>query len=78
MDELRFLFDDKIGTHRITGNKEFETVLKGTPVFFTSMLTGQRALDNGSFERLGWHINKVKKKFENKKISHHSDNDMKQ
>lgn len=42
------------------------------------MLTGQRALDNGSFERLGWHINKVKKKFENKKISHHSDNDMKQ
>jgi hypothetical protein len=46
-----FEFDDKIGTHRIT-----EGVLKGTPVFFTSMLTGQRALDNGSFDRLQWHI----------------------
>jgi hypothetical protein len=47
-------FDDKIGTHRIN-----EGVLKGTPVFFTSMLTGQRALDNGSFDRLQWHINYV-------------------
>lgn len=44
-------FDDKIGTHRIN-----EGVLQGTPVFFTSMLTGQRALDNGSFDRLQWHI----------------------
>lgn len=48
-------FDDKIGTHIIKNN----TILNGTPVFFTSMLTGQRALDNGSFERLVWHINFV-------------------
>jgi hypothetical protein len=45
-------FDKKIGTHRI---KEKET-LKDVPVFFTSMLSGQRALDKGSFERLKWHI----------------------
>lgn len=48
-----FMFDKKIGTHRITNE---DSPLKGTPVFFTSMLTGQRALDNGSFERLEWHI----------------------
>ena len=51
-----FKFDDDIGTHRIINNE----MLNGTPVFFTSMLTGQRALDNGSYERLIWHINYVK------------------
>lgn len=50
-----FEFDNKIGTHRIkTKGKLFNT-----PVFFTSMLSGQRAMDNGSFERLQWHINFV-------------------
>lgn len=29
------------------------------PLFFSGMLTGQRALDNGSFERLKWHIKKA-------------------
>ena len=52
-----FEFDNNIGTHRITNNE----ILSGTPVFFTSMLTGQRALDNGSYQRLIWHINYVKK-----------------
>jgi hypothetical protein len=28
----------------------------GKPVFYTSMLTGQRALDLGSYQRLIWHI----------------------
>jgi hypothetical protein len=50
-----FEFDEKYGTHKIVNNSE----LDNTPVFFTSMLTGQRALDNGSFERLNWHINFV-------------------
>ncbi len=50
-----FIFDEKLGTHKIINNSELEN----TPVFFTSMLTGQRALDNGSFERLNWHINFV-------------------
>lgn len=49
--------DNNLGTHRLTN-----TELKGVPVFFTSMLTGQRALDNGSFERLVWHINFVLEK----------------
>ena len=50
-------FDDTIGTHRIINN----TQLEGIPVFFTSMLTGQRALDNGSYERLIWHLKEVLK-----------------
>jgi hypothetical protein len=53
-----FCFDEdektmgKYGTPKIRSPKELE----GIPVFFTSMLSGQRALDNGSFERLIWHI----------------------
>lgn len=45
-----FNFDDNWGTHK----------LNNTPIFFTSMLSGQRALDNGSKERLIWHIKRVK------------------
>jgi hypothetical protein len=30
--------------------------LENIPIFFTSMLTGQRALDKGSYARLIWHI----------------------
>ena len=43
-------FDEKLGTYGYKNNI----------FFFTSMLTGQRALDKGSFERLIWHINRVK------------------
>ncbi|SEO94117.1 hypothetical protein SAMN05444671_3949 [Flavobacterium sp. CF108] len=49
--DFDFVFDQEIGTYRITN-----TELKNVPVFFTSMLTDQRALDNGSYERLIWHI----------------------
>ena len=42
-------FDNELGTYKSNN----------IPVFFSSMLTGQRALDRGSFERLRWHINKV-------------------
>lgn len=48
-------FDDTIGTHKVVNND----YLEGIPVFFTSMLTGQRALDNGSYDRLVWHIKQV-------------------
>src|SRR5690606_2517249 len=34
---LNCIFDEKIGTHRITNKNS----LQGTPIFFTSMLTGQ-------------------------------------
>ena len=53
--QFETLFDKLIGTPRIINNQ----VLEGTPVFFTSMLTGQRALDLGSYERLKWHIKQV-------------------
>ena len=49
----KIIFDDKIGTYKITLNE------KSVPVFFSSMLTGQRALDKGSFERLKWHVKNV-------------------
>ena len=44
--DLTFSFDSTIGTHSC--NK--------VPVFFTSTLTGQRALDKGSLKRLKWHV----------------------
>lgn len=50
-------FSDKLGTHLIQDGK-----LKNTPIFFTSMLSGQRALDIGSRERLEWHIAKLYEK----------------
>lgn len=50
---FNFEFDNTIGTDRLIAD---ESALNNTPVFFTSMLTGQRALDLGSFERLKWHI----------------------
>jgi len=53
--------DEDLGIHLIKING------KEVPIFFTSMLTGQRALDNGSFERLKWHIKYVKKERSKKK-----------
>lgn len=47
-----FKLSDDLGTN----------VCNGHPFFFTSMLTGQRALDKGSYERLVWHIKFVKEK----------------
>ncbi len=50
--DLEFTFDNNLGTYRIVNHPN----LNDTPIFFTSMLTGQRALDLGSYERLVWHI----------------------
>jgi len=47
-----FVWSENFGTY----------VFKNNAFFFTSMLTGQRALDNGSYQRLIWHINLVKEK----------------
>ncbi len=52
-----FYFDEVIGTDRIIS----DDILNDTPVFFTSMLSGQRALDIGSRDRLIWHIRQVLK-----------------
>lgn len=46
-------FDEKIGTYLVQLNGH------RVPVFFSSMLSGQRALDKGSFERLKWHVRMV-------------------
>jgi hypothetical protein len=56
VDFFDFKFNEELGTYQIS-----DAELKDTPVFFTSMLTGQRALDNGSFERLKWHIKNILK-----------------
>lgn len=42
-------WDDTLGTYRY----------RGVPTFFSGMLTGQRALDKGSFERLEWHLRRA-------------------
>lgn len=52
---FHFDFDKEIGTDIILNSEP----LQSTKVFFTSMLSGQRALDNGTKERLIWHINEV-------------------
>ena len=49
-----FTFDYNLGTKKIINNEKFRPY-----IFLTSMLSGQRALDNGSKERLVWHINQV-------------------
>lgn len=57
-DWIKFEFDKTIGTYVVNQPKE----LKGIKIFFTSMLSGQRALDLGTRERLVWHIAEVLKK----------------
>lgn len=52
-----FEFDDVFGSYRITNDEN----LKNTHVLFTSMLSGQRALDLGSRERLVWQIKRILK-----------------
>ncbi|MBE6069338.1 MAG: hypothetical protein E7211_16865 [Clostridium lundense] len=46
-------FDESIGTYIININD------KKVPILFSSMLSGQRALDKGSFERLKWHCKMI-------------------
>lgn len=48
-------WDDEIGTYRFSKR----SAISGTPVFFSSMISGQRALDIGSRERLSWQISKT-------------------
>jgi len=52
---FKCVFDNNIGTYRIN---EFNNI----PILFSGMLTGARALDVGSRERLKWHIGFVKNK----------------
>lgn len=47
-------FSEKIGTYIMKIND------KSVPIFYSSMLSGQRALDLQSFERLKWHMKMIK------------------
>lgn len=46
-------FDKEIGTYKI------QIAGKDTPIIFSGMLSGQRALDLGSLERLKWQIKRI-------------------
>lgn len=50
-------FDNDLGAFRFIINES-------TPVLFASMLSGARALDCGSRESLGWHINYILNKLQ--------------
>ncbi len=50
-----FQFNKQNGAYYVANQAN----LKNVPFFFSGMLTGQRALDLGSFERLKWHLGKV-------------------
>lgn len=56
--DCEFEFDNDLGTDKITDGG----VLNDTPIFFTGMMTGQKSLDRGSFQRLVWHIDAVLRK----------------
>ncbi len=52
----KICFYENMGTYRLKLNK-LQPI-----IFFSGMLSGQRALDNHSFERLRWHMRFVMKK----------------
>lgn len=52
---LQFKFDEEFGAHRVTNIPE----ISNTYFLFTSMLSGQRALDLGSKERLLWQVRRI-------------------
>ena len=56
---LEFKFDDEQGAHKVTNIPE----LKNTYFLFSSMLSGQRALDTGSRERMIWQIKRILKQY---------------
>lgn len=60
--DFEYIFDMDFGTYRITNVPELEN----THVLFSSMLSGQRALDLGSRERMVWQIGRVLKRLNTK------------
>lgn len=54
-EDFKDEFSNELGTQELIKPNE----LQGVPVFYTSMLSGQRTLDKGSHERLIWHIKQV-------------------
>lgn len=54
--EKKLEFDDDKGYYHSKLDNSYNL---GVPTFLTSMFTGQRALDNYSFERLQWHVKRA-------------------
>jgi len=59
---LDFRWDEELGTYRY----------HDIPAFFSSMLSGQRALDSGSHRRLIWHIRRALTAVPSKNLQHPS------
>ncbi len=60
--KVRWKISDKAlenSVFREKGHHELEQNKKGVPVFFSGMLSGQRALDKGSLERLTWQVSRA-------------------
>ncbi|MFD1550758.1 hypothetical protein DNU06_05845 [Putridiphycobacter roseus] len=53
--DYKYEFDQTLGTEKMVQ----AGALNGTPVFFTAMLSGQKSIDRGTFQRLVWHIDAV-------------------
>jgi len=49
-------FDEELGCHVMALNEQ------SVPVFLASMLTGQRAMDTYSYQRLKWHVRRVQRR----------------
>lgn len=58
---LREYIQDDLSWDSERGFHWFTRGGKKIPIFFTSMLSGQRALDRWSYERLVWHIGQAVK-----------------
>jgi hypothetical protein len=53
---IREHFKDKLSFDEYRGFHWLKLDNERVPIFFSSMLSGQRALDTGSYERLKWHV----------------------
>lgn len=56
-------FDEELGCHVMALNEQY------VPVFLASMLTGQRAIDTYSYQRLKWHVKYVLRRTSRKELS---------
>ena len=58
-DIFKKVFDKQLFFNKARGWHEIKINGEKVPIFFSSMLGGQRPLDNHSWERLKWHIMKA-------------------
>lgn len=66
---IREQFKDKLSFDEVRGFHWLTLDRERVPIFFSSMLSGQRALDTGSYERLKWHVAQIASKRPSAKLS---------